>query len=83
LDAPRSAAIENLMDERRTFVPDPAFVAQANAKADLYAEAERDYVAFWERLARERISWSKPFEKTLEWDLPFAKWFTGGQLNVA
>ena len=83
MDAPRSAAIENLMDERRTFVPDPVFVAQANAKADLYAEAERDYVAFWERLARERISWSKPFETTLEWDLPFAKWFVGGELNVA
>ena len=28
-------------------------------------------------------SWSTPFTTTLEWDLPFAKWFTGGQLNVA
>ena len=83
MDAPRSAAIENLMDERRTFAPAPAFVAQANAGADLYAEAEHDYVAFWERLARERISWSKPFETALEWDLPFAKWFVGGELNIA
>ena len=29
------------------------------------------------------IDWSTPFETTLEWDLPFAKWFTGGELNVA
>ena len=61
----------------------PEFAAQANAKAELYEEAERDFEAFWARLARERISWSKPFDKTLEWDLPFAKWFAGGELNVA
>jgi acetyl-CoA synthetase len=76
-------AIENLMAERRTFPPDPAFTEQANAKASIYDEAERDYVAFWERLARERISWTKPFETALEWDLPFAKWFVGGELNVS
>jgi acetyl-CoA synthetase len=79
----RSDAIENLMSERRTFPPDPGFTAQANAKAELYEAAARDPVAFWERLARERISWSKPFDTTLEWDLPFAKWFVGGELNVA
>ena len=35
------------------------------------------------KLARERIDWSKPFDTTLEWDLPFAKWFIGGKLNIA
>ena len=75
--------IENLLGESRTFAPDPAFAAQANARQELYEEAERDYVAFWEKLARERISWDTPFDKTLEWDLPFAKWFIGGKLNIA
>ncbi len=79
----READIENLMAERRTFAPDPAFSSQANAGADLYAEAEADYVAFWERLARERITWAEPFTQTLEWEPPFAKWFTGGKLNLA
>ena len=50
--------------------------------ADLYEEAERDFEAFWAKIARERINWSKPFETTLEWDLPFAKWFVGGELNI-
>jgi acetyl-CoA synthetase len=77
-----SPEIENLLSESRTFPPDPAFAAQANAKADLYEEAERDFEAFWARLARERIDWTKPFETTLEWDLPFAKWFVGGELNI-
>ena len=78
-----SPEIENLLAESRTFPPDPAFAAQANATAALYEEAEADFEAFWAKRARERIDWSTPFKTTLEWDLPFAKWFTGGQLNVA
>ncbi|MGZ6329157.1 MAG: acetate--CoA ligase [Candidatus Limnocylindrales bacterium] len=75
--------IENLLAERRTFPPQPAFRAQANARPELYAEAERDPIEFWAGIARERISWSKPFEQTLEWESPFARWFLGGELNVA
>ena len=75
--------IENLLAEKRTFPPDPAFTAQANATAALYDEADADYVGFWERQARERISWFTPFGETLEWNLPDAKWFSGGELNVA
>jgi acetyl-CoA synthetase len=75
--------IEALYGEGESFPPDPAFAAQANATADLYDEAERDVEAFWAKIARERISWSKPFDTTLEWDLPFAKWFVGGQLNMS
>jgi acetyl-CoA synthetase len=75
--------IEALMAERRTFPPDPAFSAQANAQRSLYDEAERDFEGFWARIARERVDWSKPFDTTLEWDLPFAKWFTGGELNMS
>ena len=75
--------IENLLREARTYPPDPAFTAQANATADLYLEAETDFEAFWAKLARERISWSRDFETTLEWELPFARWFVGGELNVS
>jgi acetyl-CoA synthetase len=78
-----TAEIENLFTEDRKFPPDPAFTAQANATADLYTEAEADPEAFWARLARERIDWIEDFETTLEWDLPFAKWFVGGKLNLA
>ena len=75
--------IENLLAERRTFPPDAAFVATANVTAALYEEAAADPIAFWDRQARERVSWSKPYEEVLDWDLPFAKWFEGGELNIA
>ena len=76
------AEIENLMGEGLSFPPSPEFVAQANATADLYAAAEADFEGFWADLARERLDWTEPFHTTLEWDLPFAKWFVGGKLNV-
>ncbi|HUR51066.1 MAG TPA: acetate--CoA ligase [Mycobacteriales bacterium] len=75
--------MEALFAEERKFPPPPEFVAQANVDGSIYEEADRDFEEFWATRARERISWVKPFEKTLEWDLPFAKWFVGGQLNVA
>ena len=75
--------IEALYGEGQAFPPDPTFAAQANATAALYDEAGRDVEAFWAKIARETISWSKPFDTTLEWELPFAKWFVGGELNVS
>jgi len=75
--------IENLLAESRTFPPDPAFTAQANVQPSIYEEFAADPVEAWAKLARERLSWHKPFDTTLEWDLPFAKWFVGGELNVS
>ena len=70
--------------EERTFPPSPEFQAKALVSdRSLYDEAERDYVAFWARQARECVSWFRDFDTTLEWDLPFAKWFIGGRLNIS
>ncbi|HZY99529.1 MAG TPA: acetate--CoA ligase [Candidatus Baltobacteraceae bacterium] len=77
-----SHAIEALFEESRRFPPSPEFARQANAKADVYEEAERDYLAFWARWARE-LEWMKPFSTTLEWNEPFARWFADGELNAS
>ena len=63
--------------------PTPRSAAQANAQAALYEEAARDPEAFWAKIARETVTWNEPFTTTLEWDLPFAKWFVGGKLNIS
>jgi acetyl-CoA synthetase len=78
-----SPEIENLFAETRTFPPSAAFTAQANATAGLYRQADEDFEGFWAKLARERLDWMEPFHTTLEWDLPFAKWFLGGKLNIS
>ncbi|BBX99336.1 acetate--CoA ligase [Mycobacterium lacus] len=64
--------------------PPPAhFAEQANARAELYREAEEDRLAFWAKQAN-RLSWATPFTEVLDWsEAPFAKWFVGGKLNVA
>jgi acetyl-CoA synthetase len=75
--------IEALMAEGRSFDPPAELAAQANARPEIYAEAEADFEAFWARRARELVDWETPFTTTLEWDVPFAKWFVGGRLNMA
>ncbi|WP_205328164.1 acetate--CoA ligase [Glycomyces sp. YM15] len=75
--------LANLLSEDRTFPPSSAFTAQANVTSAAYEEAAADRLAFWERQAR-RLDWSKDWDRVLDWDNPpFAKWFDGGELNVA
>jgi acetyl-CoA synthetase len=77
-------AIEAYYSEDRTFPPPAAFAAQALvADRSLYEEAERDWEGFWARQARELVTWFDDFDTVCEWNLPFAKWFVGGTLNVA
>ncbi|ASY16488.1 acetyl-CoA synthetase [Candidatus Planktophila sulfonica] len=76
-----SDSIENLSTESRTFAPSPEFTAQANAQAGLYGEADKDRLAFWDQQA-EALIWEKKWDKTLEWESPYAKWFVGGKLNT-
>ena len=76
-------AIEEFYTENRSFPPSEAFQRGAlTADQTLYKEADADYEAFWARQARELLTWSQDFHTTLEWDLPYAKWFLGGELNI-
>lgn len=69
--------------ENRVFPPPEDFAGQANtSNRSMYDEADADYEAFWARQARELLTWNTDFNTTLEWDLPFAKWFVGGELNI-
>ncbi|CAB4805272.1 MAG: acetate--CoA ligase [Actinobacteria bacterium] len=77
-------AIDSLGWERRTFVPSDAFRSNALVSDhSLYEEASQDFTAFWAKQASELVSWSKDWHTASEWNLPFAKWFVGGELNVS
>ena len=76
--------IEDFYVEDRTFPPSPEFAAAAHlADRSHHDEAAVDYEAFWARQARDLLTWDEDFHTTLEWDLPFARWFVGGRLNVS
>ncbi|MCB0997345.1 MAG: AMP-binding protein, partial [Acidimicrobiales bacterium] len=76
--------IEEFYVEDRTFPPAADFAAQALVSdRSLYDEAAADPEAFWARIARETLTWFDDFDTVCEWELPFAKWFVGGTLNVS
>ena len=76
--------IEALSNEMRKFAPSPEFVDNALVTDNsLYEEAATDHEKFWERQARELLTWSEPWSQVCEWDLPYSEWFVGGKLNVS
>jgi acetyl-CoA synthetase len=79
-DTAQGQAIETMLLEERRYPPPSEFAAEANAQPDIY---EQDWQAFWEREGRERVSWFEPFTELLQWELPYAKWYVGGKLNIA
>ncbi len=75
--------LANLATETRSFPPSPEFAAQANATADMYDDAASDRLGFWAKQAA-RLDWATPWTEVLDWsNAPSAKWFVGGELNVA
>jgi acetyl-CoA synthetase len=79
--------IDSTLVENRSFPPPEEFSKNALIKsaADydaIRARALADPEAFWAEIARE-LHWFKPWDKVLEWDSPWAKWFVGGKLNLS
>ena len=79
--------IVTALQERRVFEPSEEFRSKAyvGSLADyerLYKDAEEHPEAFWAGIARE-LHWFKTWDRVLDWNLPFAKWFVGGQLNIS
>ena len=82
-----STAIETVLNESRLFPPPADFASQAEVGSfeeyeKLYARAAADPEAFWAEQA-DALHWFKRWDTVLDWNLPFAKWFVGGKLNVS
>ena len=77
-------AIDALQWEQRRFPPPDAFKRDALVTdTGFYDDADEDYHGFWANQAADLLDWSKEWESICEWELPYAKWFVGGELNVA
>ena len=45
-------------------------------------EAETDFISFW-GIEAKNLSWYKQWQKILDWNSPFAKWFINGKINAS
>ncbi|MBV8894739.1 MAG: acetate--CoA ligase, partial [Acidobacteria bacterium] len=84
---PSAHSIDSVLQEQRKFAPPGEFSQRAYIKSleeyeRIYKESIEDPDKFWARAARE-LYWFKPWDKVLEWNVPWAKWFVGGRTNLA
>jgi acetyl-CoA synthetase len=78
-----AVVFDDLLHEERQFPPPPAFAAKAVVNDNsLYEKAAADFEGFWAEQANE-LEWFRPWNKVLNWNPPRARWFDGGQLNLA
>jgi acetyl-CoA synthetase len=80
-------SITSVLHETRTFPPPSAFAGKALIGSiaqyeALWNRAKNDPEGFWDEHARI-LAWDKPWDKVLDWQPPFAKWFVGGKLNAS
>jgi acetyl-CoA synthetase len=83
-----SGVIKSVSREARQFPPPAEFTAKARLRdaaeyQRLYRRSIDDPEGFWGDTARAELAWTKPFTKVLSWDLPWAKWFEDGELNLS
>jgi len=79
--------IDSTLRENRVFPPPPEFAAKAYVKSleeyeTLYKQSIEDPEKFWANAASD-LHWFKPWDKVLDWNLPNAKWFVGGKMNLS
>lgn len=72
-----------LVEDVKSYTPDPGYRKKAWTPdyQKAYAEFMKNPEKFWEAQAKE-LDWIKPWDKVLEWNYPYAKWFTGARLNI-
>jgi acetyl-CoA synthetase len=79
--------IDSTLRENRVFPPPPEFSAKAYISSleqyeALYRESIEDPEKFWATVAGD-LHWFKTWDKVLDWNLPWAKWFVGGTTNLS
>jgi acetyl-CoA synthetase len=79
--------IDSVLSEHRVFECSDDFRSQAHVRGmeeydRLYKEAETDPEKFWGGIASQ-LHWFKPWDKVLDWNCPWSKWFSGGEINLS
>ena len=83
----QSTNIDCVLQEQRVFPPASQFTQRAHIKSiaeyeKIYKESVEDPEKFWAGIAKD-LHWFKPWKTVLEWKAPWAKWFSGGEINLS
>jgi len=84
--------ISVLLDEKRVFKPNENFVKNTNVKIwmdkhgiktldELYKKAD-NWEWFWDEVSKELVEFYTPYDKLVEWNPPWVKWFVGAKYNI-
>jgi acetyl-CoA synthetase len=84
----KPTSITSVLQEERVFAPRKEFSNGAHIKSlaqyrKLYNESIRSPDRFWGKQAKNELVWFRAWKSVLQWKEPFAKWFSGGLLNVS
>jgi acetyl-CoA synthetase len=87
MSSPSQPNIDSVLTEHRVFECSEEFRSKAHIRGmgeydRLYKEAETNPEKFWGEIASQ-LHWFKPWDKVLDWNCPWAKWFTGGEINLS
>jgi acetyl-CoA synthetase len=63
-------------------LPDIFNIGLGNNDPAIREQSNSDFISFWAEQAK-KLFWFSPWNKTLQWDPPFAKWFEGGLINAS
>jgi acetyl-CoA synthetase len=81
--ADAEATIDALLSENRVFEPSAEFRRRALwSDPAVYEHAARDPEVFWAKQA-DGLDWFAPWDRVMEWNPPWVKWFVGGKLNAS
>ena len=81
-------------EETRLFEPPKELVENSNVmkymkkkgfktEKELREWTSKNYIEFWDEMAKEYVTWFKPYTKVLDDSgMPYFKWFTGGEVNI-
>lgn len=80
--------IESILQEKRLFPPASEFSQKAVIKSledyqSIYDRAKADPQQFWAELAESELHWFAKWDKVLDWQPPFVKWFVNGKINIS
>ena len=57
-------------------------IGLGNNFPEIREKADSNFISFWEQQAKN-LHWFSPWERILNWNPPYARWFEGGTINAS